>query len=698
MRNGFVSRWLLGIVLTASMMLPMLFSTVVVAQESTVTPQPTPTTGPAGGVVLDAVGVTKTIEPTRLLPGQEATVTITLHGEAFEECLGIPGAPLDVILIVDNSVSARAWGRLDKAKAIAQSFMDQLSYPVYLQWDQPPLDSRVGIVTSNYTEQGPQTELVELNRDFSAARAKVETIGADADTGLDEGLRIAHEELTRKERRQARPMVLLILHDNVPFTPEASTAAQELRRAGIDIYVLGVGRKADLDEKEVIQLAGDAKHFVFEPQPDGLFRIFVQATGGATDLAAKDYRISDDFWPPGLVEVVRGSVRGQGANIEASIEDGKPVWRVPLIKKGETVVLSYQVRVPRTGVGGQVQLVSATGWLCCNGCFHNWAVVPDARETIDVLLPTATPTATEAPVPSPTPTVTESPVLGPMMTMTATPTGTNTPSPVTTQPVPAEEEAFPTPIPVRVRIPILGPLSDRLLPFIPLPWRQILLILAIPLLLWLLWQLLKLLRRRTPSAAPEVISMPPPERPVSLPTRIQEPTPQPEPVGAAMPGPEGDDEALLQELLEARSWQGHIITTELGLREPWPMEVRTAIQPAEIAALALRNKGEAFYWLKEDGTALEVPVQTLEKALAQVAKSRCPVVVVGHRQSTDNLEIAVDIFPNALKKQEEVAVRAVYQEPQEGQEQSPLKFYLHIQAVEDPIGTVAQAPILEQNL
>lgn len=680
MRTTFGSSFtrLLAVMLAVWILGPL----TVTAQQATPGPLAAPTSQPAGGFVPNAVNVAKSVNPTQLSPGEEATVTITLRGEAFEECLGAPGAPLDAILIIDNSVSGRAFGRLDKAKTTAQSFIDQLGVPVYLQWDQAPLMSRVGIVVSNYTDQGPQTELLELAEDFTAARDKLASIAGDADTGVDEGIRKASQELTSKARQQGRRMILLVLHDNVPFTSDALTEAQKAIQAGASIYVIGVGRKEDIDEKEVVKLTGESGHYLFEPRPADLFQLFVRSTGGATDLAGKDFRISDDFSPSGMVELVPGSISGRGADVKISTENGHPVWRVPLIRKGETVVLTYQVRVaPTASVGGPVNLSASTGWLCCNGCFHNWASVPGAAQAIQVLLPTATPilanAATQRPS-SATPVPTET-ALG-VVDVLSTPTATPSPKVV----------------------PVIGPIWGAVSRFLPPSLRDIFpiccpIILIIPLL-WLLRRFLKRQRRQPPpQRAEEVRERPRPVegKPVEP---LAEPTPGVIPIGATRAGPEGDDEVLVRELMQSGHWQGYISAERTGLSEPWPIQVHVLSTTADLAALALRNKGSLFHWRKEDSSGVAIPVIVLEKALERIVSLQHPLVVADHARPTENLAITVDVRPNSIKRNVEIGVRAHYREPVEGQSEEELKSFVDIRVVENPAGPLVYAPILEQNL
>jgi len=674
MTKGIHLRQLIMLALVVCVPLSACSSGSVPTQGAKVAVQPTPTSTPAGVAVPQSLRITKTIEPSQLLPGQMATVTVTLQGVDSDKCLGAPGAPLDVIFIVDNSVSARVSGRLDRAKAKAQSYIDQLGSPVYLGPDQPPLHSRVGIITSNYTEKGPQTMPVKLDGDFTDARAKLGSMVADADTALESGIRTAGEELLKNHQPEARRMVLLVVHDNVPFTPEAIKEAQNLLNKGIAIYVIGVGREGDLNPDEVTKLTGSVDHYFFEPSPETLYSLFVRASGGRDDLAAKGMRITEEFTTPNLLTLVPGSVRGEGAELRTEEKDGHPVWRVPYLEKGQIVTLSYRVQASSASAVGQVVLQSSAVWLDCNGQLGTQGLRPSVVGNLDVVLPTNIPTPART---------TELP-----STALRTPTPTHIPL-VVGIPLPTME------------IPIVSPLGRALLPLLPSPWREILIILLIPLFIWLLWQLLKLLRRATPprNPPPPVVYVEPPRRPVAPPPqRLREPVAEPRPVGAATPGTEGDDEALLRELLSVRSWRGYIATTELGLKEPWPTQIRTLFNEADVAALGLGNKGIAFYWRKEDGTGVEIPISALEKVLAQVVGPRQPVVVVSHIQPTDNLLTIVDVVPNEAKRQMEVAVRAVYREPEQGQKDQPLKYFLNIRTVEQPIGLIVTAPILEQNL
>ncbi|MBK7919080.1 MAG: hypothetical protein IPJ94_23020 [Chloroflexi bacterium] len=93
-------------------------------EDTGVLPQPVP------GVIT----IRRDPDQLSVMPGQTAQVTIGVNGDLPAVCQGIPGRPLDVMLVFDRSTSAGdgPGSNLEFSKQAALTFIDQLQQPIYL--------------------------------------------------------------------------------------------------------------------------------------------------------------------------------------------------------------------------------------------------------------------------------------------------------------------------------------------------------------------------------------------------------------------------------------------------------------------------------------------------------------------------------------------------------------------------------------
>jgi hypothetical protein len=621
---------------------------------------PTPTQTPVGGgKAPDAINVTKTIQPVRLSPGEEAIVTIVLQPKPFKDCLGIAGGALDAFIIVDNSAAAGQGpgSKLEREKEIAQSLMDQLAAPYeFFDAARRPqkILSRVGILTTQRTKDGIiKINFVELSEDYTNARntvANLESLEAGIAPRLRSGIVQVLDEFKLKARSGVSQLLFLILHDDKAFTEEAFRAADEARNAGIQIYILGVGTPKEIPPAKAERLAGGADRFLMNPSPEELRRLLIKASGGSLDLAAKDFEIVDTFNPPGAVEILPHSLTPSGE----LTRDGRIRWLLPEIKMQEIITLTFRVRATQKIIGQVVSNTPEMSYICCKGCLLEHISVPVPGSIIG---PASGAEISVTPMPAPALTIT------------------------------------PTPTPVITGTQII--LSWRIFICLLLP------LLLLPLLLYFIIKRVRSGEKETPRPTPSA-----PIKPTPVPVKPpEEPIPKHPVPGETRPGVEGTDEAMIKEikaeLLGYRRLRGRILTQEKGLSTPWPVEVHLVTNSEELSGLKLRDKGEEFYWHKEDGSGVQMPMATLEKALTEVLEEakknnkKCSLVIVWGTRPADNLELRVET--EALQQRGQVVVRALYREPIDEAPQ-PLAYYLHLELVDKSRRDITLTPILEQNL
>ena len=368
------------------------------AQEAT--PTPVPTAMPVAGPVPNSLTISAKVDPPALIPGQEAEVIITLRGEDLAECFGVPGWPLDAIIYVDNSASAGVGlgSKLEEAKDMALVLVDQMAQVVYADPEKPPAYSRFGMVTASTVVTGVLTTISELSEDIPAAQAAVQAIGSGADVALVEGIRLAVGELQAKVRPDSRRMMLTILHDDVPFTEDATQAAAQAQAAGIDLYIIALGDKAKISPNDEAETLVGPENVYYNPTPDDIRRLFIRATGGTPNVVARGIKVIADLAPADAVSILSWGAGG-------AVEAGELVWRLPEMGRGETAELTARIGIKPTAEIGQVELTADVIYVDCNGYLATEAIIPGPIP-VPIQSPTPTPLPTPTGVLSATPTAT----------------------------------------------------------------------------------------------------------------------------------------------------------------------------------------------------------------------------------------------------------------------------------------------------
>jgi len=371
--------------------------------------QPTPTLAPGVPPRLpDSVVITRQIDPPTLTAGQEARVTLRLSGADLSECRGIPGKPVDVIMVFDISSSAGIGpgSNWESTVAFTRQLLDSLSQPVAqdLQTLQP---SRVGLITSRTVATGTIPLLQQpLTTDYEIVRAALGNIAIGGDTDIAAGVQLAADTLAKVSAAGRSQAVLLMLHDNVPLTKAALETIGKVRDQGIAVYLVVNPHNIPEENQITAAMAAQAvpaENFFNDPKPDDLRRLFILATAGDLQAAVRNFRLVDEWNPAGGIELF--DVSGPGGRVEKN----RVLWDIPRLGRGETIEIGYQVRVPKGFAEQELRLGSGSAGIDCNGYLFNNLIGADVAvvagpTATPLILPVSTPVPAATPTPTPTPT------------------------------------------------------------------------------------------------------------------------------------------------------------------------------------------------------------------------------------------------------------------------------------------------------
>jgi hypothetical protein len=386
---------------------------------ATSTPTPTLTPPPSLPPSLPGViSVGTTPKPLELKPDQSTDVALALDTASLPACHGVPGNPVDVMLVYDISDSAGVGARSNWEQTVTFTLqlLDHLTQPIYRQRTSAPERSRLGLITSQTGTFGPEPRLLEnLSKDHAALRDSVISIQPGGDTEIAAGIDLAAEILTEASDDRAQAIVLM-LHDNKAIDQAAIEAVQDISDQ-IPVYI--IANSKNLAEVDIIntdlasQLVTDDK-FYSDPKPDAVRHLFVTATEGDPDAVVRDLQITDEFVP--AVNVELSDVTGSNGQIEGPLA----VWHAETLEEGDALDLGYTARVP-VEASGSIERTGRATYLDCNGYLQTRILW---EETI--YLTSVTPTH----IPSPTPVIT-APTITPSLSSSPSPEATLTPLPAT---------------------------------------------------------------------------------------------------------------------------------------------------------------------------------------------------------------------------------------------------------------------------
>ncbi len=655
--------------LLAMLLIGSLTEATTWAQGTGPTPAP-PALTPVAVPLPNSVRLGKEVAPSGVLqPGQDATVKLRFQGQSLTGCFGMPVQPVDVVVYIDISQSAWTPNR-ERARQILRSLWAQMDQPIYQTPDGQAVMSRLAIVTVDEGKTAPDEPRVRLpfTNSVTAIGAAIEGWQAPgADTGFDKGIALASQLLAEQGRREAKPVLIVLLHDNYFFDEKGVNLAAGRKAAErADVFV--IGNRLGISNAPLTQvggdqdkLAGSPSRVFLDPSAEDLRRLFVMASGGSPAVWGRVFRVYEEIAPFDLVEMRRSDVANNG-----DLQDNRILWdarATGLQAVGLPVQLGYSFRIVANPSQTRLTLTTRADFVDCNGFWHaaaevggllDIAVASQARIT-----PSSTPT--DRPTTTVTPTATRAPEGG--TTVAPTPTSRGVPPP----PTPPE----PTPC----VIVVAG---------IPLPcwilWLLPILLILLALLVWWLWSHW----RKQPEPTREKPKKP--ETPEQKPPVLPKPK---EPDGKQItPEPAPEDTALLALLRTADSFVGRIppAPPQYGFGSSH-VAVRAFSSDAELRGRAVPTRGEAglnleamgpsFLWqVEEGGERIEhkVPTSLLQQVLCERIAPEKPLAAVWTLQPADNAKLEMRTAADLNAKQIRIQARRTYALPKPGQP-TPEKAY-----------------------
>jgi len=193
-------------------------------------------------------------------PTARSTQSLYLPIALAEKC-DLMRTTSDIVLALDTSGSM-AGDKLDAAKRASLYFVSLV--------DLEPDRSQVAVVRFDH-----DAELVRrLTRDRALVSDSVQGLEVRSGTRIDEGLRIALDELRSPRRsKQNLPVVILLtdgVHNGIPGAE--MHAAAEVRAADVRFYAIGLG--ADVDAAKLSEMVGDERRYYFAPNASDLDQIY----------------------------------------------------------------------------------------------------------------------------------------------------------------------------------------------------------------------------------------------------------------------------------------------------------------------------------------------------------------------------------------------------------------------------------------
>ncbi|MCM3208584.1 IPT/TIG domain-containing protein [Paenibacillus illinoisensis] len=285
------------------------------------------------------VTATKTVNPSSILVGEEAEVTLNIQGTPPVNVV----KPNDVILVIDRSGSMGT-EKMNNAKAAAKGFIDLMDLSKH----------RVGVV--DYASDAFQG--VPLTNDAGTAKSYIDKISAGGGTGTAPAI-VKAQELLANHRPDAQPVMVLMTDGDASVGGDGLGAydytlkkAEEAKNAGIVFYTIALlDQNSNPDtsgpNKLLKDMATTSHHHHFVLGSTGLSEIYaaiVQEIGldSAYDVVVKDI-VPDNF------EIVPGSYDN---NIPKPTVSGNTLsWNFLELKKN-TLSFTYKIRQKQDGTNG----------------------------------------------------------------------------------------------------------------------------------------------------------------------------------------------------------------------------------------------------------------------------------------------------------------------------------------------------------
>ncbi|MUG88559.1 VWA domain-containing protein [Paenibacillus timonensis] len=294
----------------------------------------------------DYVNVTRTVNPTSIVTGGDAEVTLNIQGTPPVNVV----KPNDVILIIDKSGSMTTENKMASAREAAKGFIDLMNLNVH----------RVGIVDfSSETNVG----LFPLGTDAAAAKDYISKINANGGTGTGAAIDKAMVEL-QNVRDEAQP-VIVILTDGDATEPSnnpyqyALQKANEAKEQGIVFYTIALLNSTDDPETSkpnllLKEMATTSSHHHFVLGSQGLSDIYAAIVKEIGVASAYDLTVTDTVAPQ--FEIVPGSYEN---NIPKPDVNGNTLtWSFKELKD-KNLIFTYKIRPVDKTITGNFNVAAA---------------------------------------------------------------------------------------------------------------------------------------------------------------------------------------------------------------------------------------------------------------------------------------------------------------------------------------------------
>ncbi|UHA75717.1 IPT/TIG domain-containing protein [Paenibacillus sp. 481] len=286
------------------------------------------------------VQVTKEVNPTDILEGGDAEVTVKVKGSSPVNFV----MPNDIILIIDRSGSMHPRNnagedKMGNAKLSAQGFVDLVDFTKH----------RIGVVDFSTT-----ISELEMSTDKNNIKNYIGNIQADGGTATGDAI-AKSREILKNHRPDAQPVIVLMTDGKATHingrndTNAASKFALEQANAakaeGIVFYTIALLDKGDTDPTGSPQnlllkeMATTARHHHFVLGSVGLKEIYAAIVKEIGLASAYDVTVQD-FVAPGF-EIVPGSYEN---NIPRPVVNGNQItWKFNELKE-ELLTFTYKIR------------------------------------------------------------------------------------------------------------------------------------------------------------------------------------------------------------------------------------------------------------------------------------------------------------------------------------------------------------------
>ena len=299
----------------------------------------------------------------------EATVTLNITGAG---CQAGQRLPVDVLLIIDRSISMNTDGKLTATKQAAKDFIDLLD----------DSKDRVGLVS--YSDSATLNQ--GLTNDFAAVKTAIDGLSTSGYTNIGAAINTANTELTTNGRSSSEAVrVEILLTDGLPNRPsgmggnfnEASAEyargfAQAASANNITLYTIGLGSSNDPSTGISQYFLDDlpASGHTYNPGDpagnnyahDGLAYIgggHYYPTPTSADLVFMFEQISQEITNIAGTDVVVTEVLPSGVNYADSAVPTEPyeispdgqtlTWNLGSISINETITITFDVTFDNAG-------------------------------------------------------------------------------------------------------------------------------------------------------------------------------------------------------------------------------------------------------------------------------------------------------------------------------------------------------------